>query len=733
MIDTSRPKVAREDAKKLGSPFAAAPLYRGAGWQGTLPLPLGQKQQPPPGFTGRDGRWPTDADVAAWQANGAQNIALRMPETVIGLDVDAYGDKEGDRTLAGLVDRFGPLPATWRSTSRASAVTGISFFRVPAGLTWPNLAGTHIETIRHGHRYAVAWPSLHPEGGQYRWYRPDGSVSADEVPSPEALPALPDTWVRGLTTLAVQRPKPREQMTEGDGRDPDLFSLLIGMHNHGASAENIRDTAAKENARFAVPMGAAQVEKIVVSVLGYDKLDSRYDTTDSGNADLFEGLFGDRVCWDHRRGRWLLWDGVRWAPDADGEVVRLARRAAQVRYAKAPEQGDQAEKQAKWALSSQSQQKIDAALRLARSWPKIKDAGDSWDADPWLLGVPNGVVDLRTGSLREARQDDRITMQAGVRFNPDAACPRWEGFFGEVFGGDGELIQFVRRAIGYSLTGDVREQAFFLLFGRGSNGKTTLLEALEKVLGDYALAAPFSTFTASRYADSGPSNDLARLDGARLVTAVEPGEGSTFSEHRIKALTGRDPITARFLRREFFTFRPGLKLWLAANYRPAVRDLSRGFWRRVRLIPFEVDFEASGIDDKTLPDKLAAEAEGILAWAVRAAVEWQREGLTTPAKVVQAVEDYREESNPATDYFAERLEDAPGDWTSLEALHADYLTWMANQYRGKEAKTKTLFGRLVEAKYRRAKRAGGAGFAGVRIKPGADVLSIAARVGSVAN
>ncbi len=297
-----------------------------------------------------------------------------------------------------------------------------------------------------------------------------------------------------------------------------------------------------------------------------------FPLTDAGNAELFAALYGHILRFDHARNRWLIWEEHRWAPDSDGEVRRLAKKAARVRYRTALdiEDLDLRGKTASSAVRSESRQRLDACLALARSEHPIADSGMTWDPDPYLLGVANGVVDLRTGMIRSGHPDDRLTMQVPVQYHVKAECPRWQQFLHQVFQRDGELIGFVQRALGYSLTGSVREQVLFLCYGTGSNGKSVFLDMLRNVLGDYAMNIPFTVLELQQRPSL--TNDLASMAGRRLVTSSETNESTRLNEARIKALTGGDPITARFLYSESFTYEPVAKFWLAVNHLPRVRD-----------------------------------------------------------------------------------------------------------------------------------------------------------------
>lgn len=405
----------------------------------------------------------------------------------------------------------------------------------------------------------------------------------------------------------------------------------------------------------------------------------RFSRTDAGNAELFAALYAERLRYDHGRGRWVIWREHWWELDTTCKVYQLAKDAARSRLQKAgrTRNDEERRKEANWALESESRHRLEAAIGLARSEPPLPDPGTDWDGALYLLGVENGVLDLRTGTLRLGRPQDHVTMHAAVPFDPSAQCPRWEQFLREVFGGDDELTAWVQRAVGYSLTGDTSEQCFFSFEGTGANGKSTFLEALRQVLGDYAANTPFSTLEWK--GRSGISNDVAALAGKRFITAVETNESVQLNEARIKQLTGSDPITARYLYREYFTFTMQGKIWLAFNHRPVVRDDSDAFWRRVRLIPLPRQFKGAEAD-KQLLYKLKEEAPGILVWAVQGCLAWQQDGLGEPPKAVQEATDaYREESDPLSEFIKERCRVHPDAQTTTAALWQAYTGW-CNEY-----------------------------------------------------
>ena len=442
--------------------------------------------------------------------------------------------------------------------------------------------------------------------------------------------------------------------------------------------------------------------------------------TDAGNGEYFARMYGDRVRYDHRRRRWLMWDRHRWSDDADGEIRRLAKMAVRHRLLSATKIEDLTRRghAAKFAIQSEHRQRLDALLAQAQTEPPVTDAGTRWDADPLLLGTENGVVDLRAGVRRDGRPVDRITLHTPVAFNADAACPRWLRFLDEVFGGDVELVDFIQRVVGYSLTGLTTEQCLFLCYGTGANGKSVFLRILRMLAGFYAFNAPFSLF--EMHSRNAIPNDLAALVNRRLVTSSETNEGTRLNEARVKALTGCDPITARFMRAEFFTFEPVAKYWLAVNHKPSVGDDSYGFWRRVRLIPFTRRFSGSAAD-QSLADTLELELPGILAWSVRGVLAWQERGLPAPAAVRAATETYRLESDPLAAFIDERCVVAEGVTVASSLAFKAYVAWGTDQgMRERELLTSTLFGKRMAERFEKKHGSSGNRYLGVGLRSDRD-------------
>lgn len=365
--------------------------------------------------------------------------------------------------------------------------------------------------------------------------------------------------------------------------------------------------------------------------------------SDLGNSRRFADFVKGTLLYTESLG-WLRWDGCRWERVNEMSVLQLAREIPTRIVREAFRKAEKPDPQVfGWARTSESESKLKAMVSLARSDPLMLKKAEDFDSNPLLLNVVNGTLNLDSGKIRSHRPTDLITRLAPVRFDSDATCPRFEKFLREVFRDDKDLMRFVQVSVGYSLTGRTNDQVFFLLHGTGANGKSVFVETIRALLGEYASTADFSTFSLSPNR-SGIRNDLARLDGARFVTASESGQGTYLDESVIKQLTGGDPITARYLYKEHFEFVPQFKMWLVTNHMPRLKDGGYAMWRRIRVLPFNATIPPEKRDGRLL-DKLKAEMPGILNWAIEGCRAWLKGGLPQNKTVASAVESYRKETD----------------------------------------------------------------------------------------
>ncbi|MEZ5566501.1 MAG: phage/plasmid primase, P4 family [Gammaproteobacteria bacterium] len=358
---------------------------------------------------------------------------------------------------------------------------------------------------------------------------------------------------------------------------------------------------------------------------------------------------------------WMKYDGGRWAEDATLSIFTEVREFLRWR---AKQENDNT------ARRLRSKQTVAAVESLAQSDRRYAATIDQWDADPWVLNTPGGVLDLRTGTLNQHAPEQYLTRQAAA--SPAAECPRWLTFLDEVTGGDAELAAYLQRMAGYCLTGRTTEHALFFFHGSGANGKSVFLSVLSGVLGDYATVAPMTAFVETR--NEQHPTDLAGLRGARLVTASETEAGKAWNESRIKALTGGDSVTARFMRGDFFKFTPAFKLVIAGNHRPRLQTVDESMRRRLHMIPFEVTIPPDR-RDADLTEKLRAEWPGILGWALVGCLDWQARGLDPPAAVRAATEQYISAQDTFGGWLADCCDRGPDKWDTPTRLFASWRTY----------------------------------------------------------
>lgn len=370
-----------------------------------------------------------------------------------------------------------------------------------------------------------------------------------------------------------------------------------------------------------------------------------FNNTDLGNAKRLVHYFGEDLRYCYAFGSWYIWDGKRWRKDEIGGIEMKAKETVRQIYKEAfAEEAD--EKRValmKHGTKSESGQSLSNMIKWARS--EVPVTPDQLDADQWKLNCANGVIDLKTGQLSPHSRDDMMTHLIATKYDPAAECPTWLNFVNRIMQDEQgqvrtELVDFLHKAVGYSLTGDTSEQVMFVLHGTGKNGKSTFINTITEMLGEYSRQANTETFVMKKQA--GINSDIARLKGSRLVSAVESEQGKRLAESLVKQLTGGERITARFLYGDDFEFKPSFKIFFTTNHKPEIRGTDKGIWRRIRLIPFTVFIPPEERDLK-MDEKLLTELPGILRWAVEGCLKWQKEGLGEPKAVMQATEEYREE------------------------------------------------------------------------------------------
>jgi P4 family phage/plasmid primase-like protien len=399
-----------------------------------------------------------------------------------------------------------------------------------------------------------------------------------------------------------------------------------------------------------------------------------YRKTDTGNAERLVRRFGDRIRYVRDIGEWRVWDEKRWAPDTHGIIDRLAKKVAQEIFDEAKGlEDDERTPVLRWAIISEAKDRRNAMIDLASKERTVVTVINDYDRDPWLFNCQNGTIDLHMGKLKPHDPADMITTISPVVLDPKAECPQWLAFLNEVMGSDQQMVDFLSRATGYTLSADTSAQAMFFPYGDGCNGKGVFLEVVRYVMGGYGKDTSFETFVITRNKNEA-RNDLAGLVGARFVTASESQDGHKLDEALIKRLTGGDPITCRKLHHEFFTFYPNFKIWMHSNYKPVIRGTDWGIWRRLKCIPFEVTIPDDKRDEQLAP-KLKTEASGILNWMLKGMADYLKFGMMYPDKVNEATTKYRESQDVVGRFLGDKCVIAEYAESKQTEMYTAFTMW----------------------------------------------------------
>lgn len=423
--------------------------------------------------------------------------------------------------------------------------------------------------------------------------------------------------------------------------------------------------------------------------------------TDLGNAELLVAKYGENFRYLLDAEEWRYFDGRRWSANS-AEIHRAAKATVRAMSEEAVRIDDM-EKRAtflKFALRSESDHNLNRMVSRARHEKKVEALSSDFDQDQWLLNVQNGTVDLRTGALRPPRREDLITKMCSVEFDPSAKCPRWERFLSEIFPGQPDVVGFLQRSLGYSLTGETGERCIWFLIGdRGQNGKTLLMSTIRHLLGDYAATTNFDTFLLKRSGSNAhnPRDGMADLAGARIVWASESDEGKRISEAQLKALTGGESIKAAKLYKDAVEQKPTYKIWLSTNHPPNIKGTDEALWGRFRRVNFNYRVPDDKVDLQ-LGDKLKAEASGILNWLLAGLANYQIRRLDPPKEVKSATEEYRQEQSIVGRFYADQcLRTNDQEYIEASALFNGFQIWaQASGEREARFMTQTKFGREMK-------------------------------------
>ena len=564
--------------------------------------------------------------------------------------------------------------------------------------------------IRTAGGYTLLPPSyvIEEEKGYDGWY------VWQNFPNGTKLPDMPKWLIDACK--AVKKTAKVDSLSFAKGaRNDSLFRYGCKLKAEGLDDIEIAGALSMVNKERCVPpLDIKELSTVVGSVSKYAPgksiqprreiaapalLEGEFPLSDAGNAERLIAWFGEDLRFVPAWGRWLHWNGWKWATDEVSNAVpyQLALRTVRRIQEQACEIEDTDKRKAlaKWGFGCETKGKLEAMVTLASKNERVVVSTADLDAHHGLLNLRNGVYDLEHGELLEHNKNLLLTNGIDIEYDEEAKCPTWDKFLLRVMDERTELTNYLAKAIGYSLSGDVSEQTFFFLHGpTGNNGKSTFIETIMHLMGDYAKETPTETLMA-KYGDPGISNDLARLKDARFVAAPETEDGKRLNEGLIKRLTGGDTITARFMRAEFFDFRPQFKIWITGNHRPTIKGTDDAIWRRVALVPFDVTIPESERDPE-LKAKLTSELPGILAWAIRGYRAWRTERLGKPAVLMMAVEDYRESEDMLGHFLLECTEKDSGMKVQASVLYGAYQAW--SKRSGTRAANLTVFGEAMRSR-----------------------------------
>ena len=656
-----------------------------------------------------------------WSKTPGANIGIPMGERsgLVTLDVDTRHG--GDQSLATLIKEHGDLPSTVTATTGGGGKHYV--FRYTDDLALKNVVGFRDGLdVRTQGGMIVAAPSMHQSGNRYAW---DEGLSPFETQAAE----MPDWLIaeirkvgKRITSKKTSSKTPAKKIKEGN-RNNHLASLAGVLRRRGIGEDGIVATLRAENAeRLDPPLDDETVVAIAKSITRYEpNKDEDFKLTDVGNAERFAAMFSEDVKYCVAYKKWFVWNGKFWEQD-NGTIIEYAIHCVRSIYTQAdmlPE-GDYRKALIQHAMRSENGNRIKMLVQIAAGMRDLLITPDKWDANPFLINCQNGTINLKTGELQPFCKEDYITRICSTAYDPGCSTPLWNHLLETIMCGKQEMITYLRRACGYALTGSTKEQVMFILHGTGSNGKSTFLNIFSAVMNTYAQSASSDTFMQKK--NENVNNDVARLKGARYVTAIEMEENKRLAEALIKSMTGGDTIVTRFLYGEFFEYVPQFKVFLAVNHKPVIRDTTNSIWRRLRIIGFENTIKEED-RDKDLAEKIMAkEMPGILAWAVKGCLEWIHGGLKDPPEVKIAIRDYRNEMDSFKNFFEECCEEIENGRVSNKTLRGVYDEWCKDN--GEYALTQRPFSqKLIEKGFTKKRNSAGVyEWQGFRIRGGASPL-----------
>jgi len=645
--------------------------------------------------------------VSAWVARWPESnwaVGTGAASGIIVIDIDPR--KDGFTSIEQLEnDRpDGPLPLTLRSTTGGAGRH--LFYTYPVGEQLPNrnnwMSGVDVKS---NGGYVILPESNHISGGTYHWE--NWGQPTTPLP-PDILESLRPGAGGGSSTGDLPDTDSILQGVEEGARDDTLFRAACRWRRQlGDNGRTAAYTLARQAAAACSPaFPQDQADKCVDQAWNQDHTDETIEwlavqdagfhgLTDLGNAMRIIDNFGDRIRYVEGWG-WMSWTDTGWVRHADRYVAELSHDIPQLVRDEARNLDDLKQKRwASWSKTTESAGHLEAMVRIASKRSEVSRTTGDFDSEDHWLNCSNGIVNLKDGSIRMIDQDDLVTKNTRVPYEPTYKLDAWENFLKQTCDGDQEMMDYLQRAAGYTLTGSNREEAFFIISGPPASGKSTFLDALHAATGTYATSTQSETFMYRRN-QTPPANELARFAGARMVSVSEIKEGESFDESLIKQFTGGDQVVARFLYQDAFEYRPQMKLWIATNHDPDAKD--EALWRRIKKVSFRRAIPHAERDPhlkEVLQDPYTG-GKAVLAWAVRGAMQWYEHGLQEPASVTMEVHAYRDDQDRFKQFISDCLDPAPGHTVVLNEMYEVYKLWcrMTNEF----AKRQPQFVKSMESR-----------------------------------
>lgn len=616
-----------------------------------------------------------ETQVRDWFPSGsAYNIGIPTGSKsgIVVLDSDEKPTVSGAASLALLEAQHGPLPSTLRSNTGGGGEH--IFFRFPEGANVRNRTALLPGLDVRGEGGYIVAPGSRVNGGMYIWQ--DETMPIAELPD-WLYTLITENKVSEKTTTATPG------IIKSGSRNDSLLRFAAAQMHSGHPREKVTDVTLNANLLMCeTPLPEDEVLQIVENVYRLYQSTPARDLTDIGNGKKMAELHGARLRYLlETKDSWLQWTGVFWNRVSQTVIKGLSKDvpASFLQEATLLPLGPEKSFLKRHAAKSSSNGKLDAAIELFKSEPGIGISISDLDNHDYLFAVQNGIVDLKTGNFLPPDPALLITQVAGTIFDKNATCPRWEKFLDQVMGGDPSLSIYLQRAIGYAMTGSIKEQCLFFAYGFGANGKWTFLNVVRALFGDLGMQSSSETLMETKRSSSGTSPDIARLRGKRFVSMSETDDGRHLNEGMLKSLTGGDPIIARDLYESIFEFNPTHKFFLASNHKPTIKGTDHGVWRRIRLIPFNVTISPEQ-RNPNLEAELREELPGILNWAIKGCLAWQQDGMTTPKAIEQATKEYRDDMDIVGSWISEFCEVGVFEEMKFDAAYKSFDPWCKENY-----------------------------------------------------